>query len=214
MSALASGMDAALAADRATIFGAVEIVLPGKTIRLLDGAGAVSFGGSVFTGDDPIYGVLGAITDLTDGTGDEVPAISLTLLPPNDTAAATLAAATMQGAAVKLWLGVLDPATGLVVPDPYLAFLGEVDVPTIKSGSSGREVDYEIVSVMERLFEDDEGTRLADGFHQSIWPGETGLAAVTGIEQPVYWGVDPPPGAVVGGSSGGGRSSFNRSAYL
>jgi hypothetical protein len=203
VTALSAGLDAALAADRALIFGAVEILLPGASIRLLDGSGTVTIGGNVYSGQDATFGTLSAVSPLSDGSGDQSPAINLSIIPPGNAAAATLASAAMQGSLVSLYLGAIDPATGLVIPDPYLVFLGEVDVPILRSGKDGRTLEYEVVSVMERLFSDDEGQRLADGFHQSVWPGETGFFDVTGIENTIYWGVDPPPNSVVYSSGNG-----------
>src|SRR3546814_3659172 len=74
----------------------------------------------------------------------------------------------MQGSAVALWLAAVDRASGLVYADPELLFLGELDVPTLKSGPSGRSLEYEVVSVFERLFDNDEGARLVPAFHKSI----------------------------------------------
>ena len=74
---------------------------------------------------------------------------------------------------------VIDPATGQVVPDPYMLFAGELDVPTIKWGQNTRRLEYRITSVFERFFQVDEGLRLAPTFHRSVWPGEAGLDAVS-----------------------------------
>lgn len=203
MSALTPQMDAALAQAAPTWFGAVRIDLPGHTLRLLDGAGFAAFDGATYQGRDPIYGVLAAIDEISDGTGDAAPAIELTLHPASDAAAADLASAEMQGAPVSIFVGVIDRATGQVVPSPELLFVGELDVPTLRSTRNGRSLDLEVVSTFERFFADDEGARLADGFHRSVWPGEAGLAFVTGVEKTVYWGVDAPPSAVVTGRAGG-----------
>jgi hypothetical protein len=201
MSALAPALAAALAAPSPTVFGAVEIALPGYDLRLLDGAGTVSFGGRTFVGRDPVYGTLAAIEDIGDGLADEAPAVGITLLPASDAAAASLAAPTMQGSPVAIWIGAIDRATGAVIPDPYPLFLGELDVPTLRSGANSRSLDYEVVSVAERFFDDDEGARLADGFHRSVWPGEAGFAFVTGVAETVYWGMDAPPSAIVAGAA-------------
>ncbi|MDF1506492.1 hypothetical protein PYV61_26290, partial [Roseisolibacter sp. H3M3-2] len=46
----------------------------------------------------------------------------------------------------------------------------------------------------------DEGAGLSDTFHTSIWPGETGLSGVTGVDQQIYWGVaSPTPSIFYGG---------------
>jgi hypothetical protein len=214
MTELTPALDAALSADRPLVFGALELDLPGGAARFLDGAGEISFAGRTFVGTDPTFGTIAAIDAITDGGSDEAPGLGLTLLPPNDTAAAVLAGATVQGATATVWIGAIDSATGIPVPDPYLAFLGEVDVATIRAGENGRSVDYDLVSMSERFFDADEGFRLNQSFHQSVWPGETGFFDVTGIEQTIYWGVAPPPGVVSaggsssrgsGGSAGGGE---------
>jgi hypothetical protein len=201
VTSLTAALDTAFSADRVPIFGAVSIALPGYTLRLLDGSGALTFAGGTFVGDDPTYGVLAAVSEIADGASDEAPAVSITILPPNDTAAATLAAPAMQGALVQIYAGSWNIDTGAVIADPVLLFIGEVDVPTLSSGADGRTLEYEVTSISERLFAGDEGLRLSDGFHRSVWPGELGLANVSGVEQTIYWGTQPPPGTVQPGSS-------------
>lgn len=203
MSELTPALDAALAADRPLVFGALELDLPGGAARFLDGAGEISFAGRTFFGTDPSFGTIAAIDAIDDGGTDEAPGLGVTLLPPNDTAAAVLAGAAVQGSTATIWIGAIDSFTGIPIPDPYLVFLGEIDVATISADETGRSVDYDLVSMSERFFDTDEGFRLNAAFHQSVWPGETGFFDVTGIEQTIYWGVAPPPGAVTTGGGGG-----------
>ncbi|MFC3711257.1 hypothetical protein ACFOMD_01660 [Sphingoaurantiacus capsulatus] len=200
---LSPQLEAALSGPSPTWFGALKIELPGHILRLLDGAGFVDFDGGTFVGRDPVYGVLAAIEEIGDGVGDEAPAIGITLHPASDASAAALAAPGMQGSRVSLFVGAVDRATGLVVPDPELVFVGELDVPTLRSTRNGRSLDFDVVSTFERFFDDDEGARLSDGFHQSVWPGELGLAHVTGVEKTVYWGMDAPPDAKAKASAAG-----------
>ncbi|MGI4880962.1 MAG: hypothetical protein ACRYG4_26165 [Janthinobacterium lividum] len=196
---------AALSAGSALLFGAVEVDLPGYTLRLLDGAATLVIGGNVFTASDPIYGAISALHDLADGAGDEAPSYSIDFLPPSDTAAATLASAAMQGSAVKFYLGAVDRVTGLVIPDPEVIVLAELDVPTLTWDATSRLLTWTVTSVFERFFDVEEGQRLSDSFHQYVWPGELGLQFVTGVTQPVYWGLAAP--SVVAVSIGGSRSS-------
>lgn len=202
MSALTPAMDTALAADNPIIFGALQIDLPGYALCLLDGAGQLAFNSQTFVGRDSTFGVLSAIDSLDDGFGDTAPAISITLLPSTDAAAATLADAAMQGSRVRLWIGAVTRATGAVIADPLLLFDGELDQPVLTLGQGKRVLEYECVSSMERLFDGDEGFRLSDANHQRIWPGETGLANMTGLTRKVYWGVAGPTGAASGNSPG------------
>lgn len=193
MSQFTPAVDAALAAPVATIFGALQIELPDYTLRLLSGPAALKGAPwSSFVGRDPTFGIWAAVADIRDGGGDEAPRISITLFPASDAAAATLAAPNMQGSKVSIWLGVVNPLTGEPIPDPALIFLGSLDVPRLVSGTGSRQLEYEVASVFEWMFDEEEGRRLADTFHQSIWPGELGFAFVTGVVDQVYWGRQAP----------------------
>jgi hypothetical protein len=198
-------LTAALDAVSHTIFGCVEILLPGYNLRLLDGAGQITFGGKTFYGHDATFGTLAACEQIDDGAGDEAPALQLTFHPASDAAAATLAAPTMQGSLATVWLGALDITTGLVVPDPEIVFIGELDVPRLIAGEGKRSLELELVSASERFFADDEGARLSDTFHKYLFPGELGLAFTTGVEEQIYWGSEAPAGGVSYGGGGSGR---------
>src|SRR3546814_5312887 len=96
---------------------------------------------------------------------------------------ATLCNPNMQGSQVSIFVGAVDPTSGLIIGQPEVKFLGEIDVPSLTIGEGGqRSLSYTAVSVFERLFETDEGARAQDAWHQSIWPGEQGLEFMTGTE--------------------------------
>ena len=158
--------------------------------------------GRTFTGKDGTFGTISAVETISDGFGDSAPAVSITFLPASDAAAADLAAPTMQGSPVYIYAGAVNPVTGAVIPDPHLLALMELDVPTLHKETNSRSLEYECVSVFERLFETDEGARLAPGFHKSIWPGELALDEITGVTQTIFWGVEGAnaTGAVTVGS--------------
>ena len=211
MTGLTPALDAALSADKPIIFGAVEINLPGYDIRLLDGSGIVAFGGHAYTGLDPTYGVLAAIDSLSDGVGDEAPGLNITLQPATDAAVADLASPEMQGSRVRLWLGAIDRPTGAAITSPFLLFDGQLDVPTLKVGLRTRDLEYECVSSFEQFFFNEEGTRLSDSFHESIWPGELGFTNMTGITRTIYWGVAAPAGTI---SYAGSGVAYGGTGYL
>lgn len=206
MSALTPAMQAALAdGQRPFIAGLIRIDLPGYTLRLADG-GHVVWGGESYVGRDARFGTIASVGGFEDGIGDQAPSLTLELYPATTVAAADLSAPAMQGSRVRMWLAVIDPATGAPVPDPYQVFSGEVDQTVLIAGRGDRRVRFEIASGFERFFEAEEGARLSDAFHQSIWPGETGLANVTGVQKRVYWGAEAPPPSArgYGGAPGGG----------
>lgn len=196
--ALAPAVNAELQKPVVTLFGCIELVLPHATVRLIDGSGFVAFGGRTFEALDPVYGTIESIDTFSDGVDDEDPTLSVTMLPPSNTGAAMLADPTAQGGQISLWVGVLNPITGLPIADPTLRFLGEIDTPTLVVDRNTRKLKLEVVSVFERFFSDDEGVRLTDAWHQSIWPGETGLAGVTTVQRKLPWGGTAPlPSATV-----------------
>jgi hypothetical protein len=192
MSVLAPGLAAELEKDVATIFGAVEINFTGADVRLLDGSAQLTFGGNLFSGEHATFGSLSSIEDFEDGTGDEAPGLVVTLIPNVGAAAADISNAGMQGARVRLWIGAVNETTGAVIAEPYLLFNGEIDIPTLRLSDNDRSVEYACVGGMEKLFEAEEGIRLAPAFHQVVWPGETGLNHVTGIQDNFYWGQNTP----------------------
>lgn len=200
MSSLTPGMDAALAADHVLATVLIEVNLPAvgdwpaHDIRILFGSGVIGWGEKIFTGEDSIFGTLGSIDAVEDGAGDQAPVLGFTMFPPGNAAAAQLASAGYQGAPVRIWLAALSPTTGLLIPDPDLLFSGVLDQPTLKVDRASREVDFECTSDFDLLLADDEGSRLSDAFHQSIWPGETGFANITGTENTIYWGTAAPQG--------------------
>lgn len=208
MTGLTPALDAELRGPSPTVFGAVAIDLPSASINLLDGSGALSFAGRTFVGEDATFGVLSDVQNLTDGAGDSAPAFSMSLIPSGDASAGVLAAPDMQGSPVYVWIGAVNTATGQPVPDPYLVFAGELDVPTLDADETGRVLTYEVVSVLERLFEDDESARLSPGHHRSIFPNEAGMDFVTGVAETVYWGVQAPPSNITTIPSGLGGLAY------
>lgn len=179
------------------MFVAVEVQLASGFLRLIDGSGRVTFNGNSFVGEDPTYGVLESVEAITDGLGDEAPALRLGINPKTAAAAAALAGQDMQGRSVMMWVGALDPVTATPKAPPLLLFWGEVDQGVVLVGLGTRRLNLECVSVWERLFEDAEGVRLTNAYHQSAWPGELGFEFVTGVARQLPWGADTPRPNVV-----------------
>lgn len=188
MAELSLQLAAALRGDRPLLVGLVEINLPGYDLLLLDGAAQIMIGGRKFVGRDDRYGVLDTIKGLADSMGDKAPAITLGLIPPGTASLAALLDHGVQGSPVTISVGCVNMQTGAIVPDPYVLFVGELDVPTPKWSTNDRRLDFKVTSIAERLFATEEGRRCSDAFHQKVWPGELGMAFVTDVETTVPWG--------------------------
>jgi hypothetical protein len=178
------------------LFVAVEIELDSGFLRLIDGSGAVTFAGRTFTGLDPEFGVLAGIDAITDGFGSTAPSLNIVVNPPTADAAAILAGEDMQGKSVAIWLGLLTPGAGVVQP-PLLVFSGEVDQGVLSVGLGTRSLALACVSIWELMFDDNQGVRLTNAYHQAAWPGELGLEYVTAVTRQLPWGADTPRPQVV-----------------
>lgn len=189
-----STLKTALQADAPTIWHAVELVYPDFTLRLCD-AGFVTIGGHDFAAEDATYGVLGGVETFRDGGQDVASTATIRLLPPTAEAMRALTAKAGQMSKVKVYTGAVDPATGLAVGTPEEPFVGYVDFGAENIGPDGWSVTLECITGEDRALDTGEGHRLSDPHHQAVWPGEKGLAFVTSVAQPVWWGVRPPAGS-------------------
>lgn len=190
----------------------LEITLADDTIvRVMDGSIAdVAFSSMTFTRQHGTYGTLVVPESFTDGVGAEAPHLAFGILPPSNAAAAALAAAAMQGCAVRFWLGIVDEATGAIVGTPDLQFTGYVDVPTILVGRD-RIVRFDAFTDFELFFEQDEGRGLNPGSHKDAYPTELAFDFVMLNQRRLGWGTGLPRPDVItdtqvqaGGSFGGG----------
>ncbi len=186
----------------------IEIDMPGYTLRHIVGGGELMWGDRRFLSYDPRFGTLTDAGPIQDGIADEAPEWSLSFAPPSSVAVSVLTAADVQGSPLRAWLAAVNRATGQVVPDPIQLFEGELDAANLTVGKGSRTIEWRAVSALERFHDTERGARLSDAWHQTVWPGETGCANMSGIEKTSYWGVEKVPGGVTYGTGGGGGSSY------
>lgn len=189
--ALNPGMATGLLARFVRSFVAVKIDLPTGTIRLLDASGVVTFSAGTFTGSDPIGGTLKSISVLSESMATEAPRFQIGLFPDSPGAIADLCAVNAQGSEVTVYAGIVDDATGAVLGVPEVIMHGMTDVPRLLVSPLQRYVEIDCGTVFDRMFSKSEGGRWIDGEHQSIWPGEDGLAHVAKAGDYPLWGTEP-----------------------
>lgn len=181
--------------------GLVQIDLPERTLRYCDG-GFFEFGGEAFRSSDATFGTIGSLAAMSEGVGDVVPALQMTLLPAGNAAAADLSKPGHQTSRVRFWIAEFDVDTG-VIGSAEVMFDGQIDQTILTVGKGTKTLDVSVVSLAERLFEGNIGNTLNPTWHKSVWPGETGHDNATGLSKPIAWGVESPRR---GGSGGGGGS--------
>ncbi|MFZ4605149.1 MAG: hypothetical protein ACOYM5_02725 [Caulobacter sp.] len=172
---LTTGAETSLNGDGAIMAVLVEIVLPDKTLRLLDGPGVLTFGGQTFSGDDADYGSIADLGAVEDGQLSEAARWSVFLTPKGDAALALLLDPAVQNSAVTGWEVSIDPVTGQPVVEPDPMFVGFIDVPTLSFEDDGPQVELDCYGYLERFFAQNEGARLTSAHHQRSYPSDLGF---------------------------------------
>jgi hypothetical protein len=178
------------------LIGLCKIELPTGDVRLCDG-GFIEFDSEVYRSSDALLGTIASIQAMGEGTGPEVPAMEMTLMPPEDTSPSELAQPGWQTSRARFWVGEYDPEAGTLIGDPDLVFDGQLDQASLSVGMV-RELALTVVSLAERLFERNTGNALTSAWHKSIWPGELGHDNATGLAVQVAWGAASPTGTTTG----------------
>lgn len=196
--ALDPTLDTALQSPVLRVFHAVQIILPSGNLNLIDGSGFVSFDvfgtTTTFIAKDAVYGTLSTIGQIEESIATSSPTCKITILPPTPDAIGNLSDPTYQGSLVFVWFGVVDEATGATVGLPALIWTGRLDVAVTTEAQASRGTELTTISAFDRLFIVAEGAVLNDSFHQSIWPGETGLLwNIAALAEPTWGGSAPSP---------------------
>lgn len=182
-------MDAALSAERRKAVSLrcilVRIAAPTGPICWTDGGIAPYDSGSgveVYWGEHPTYGLLSSVGGLTNGIGDQTTRPSLTILPKDPAATATLGSPLIQGSKVQIWSGAINRSTGLLVGAPKLEFIGKVDQPAVSAGTQF-SMTMQLITDGALQKEANADYRQNHAAHIRVWPGENGFANVANAVQ-------------------------------
>lgn len=189
MTILSPALDAELSKDRVLFFEALQLDLASGSAKLLNGPIGLQAPFAGFVAHDLDFGTIASVDEVEDGTGDDAPGFTFALNPPSFDRALAMSEESDQGAKVRFWIGCVNPDTGAIVGDALLLINAEMDVPTLNIGPGELSIEYDAVSGMERYFDTEEGITLSPTSHKQYWPDELGLDFVTGVTEPVYWGL-------------------------
>jgi hypothetical protein len=187
--------------------GLLKIELPEDTIRFSDG-GFISYLGETYRSSDATFGTIGGLQTMSEGVGDVVPAVVVTILPPTTEGAALLSAPGNQTARARFIVVEYNVETGNVISG-NVEFDGQIDQSILQTGFDKKEVSLTVVSLAEKLFERNTGNTMNPSWHKYVHPGERGHDNATALGRTIAWGVEQPPSAFFnsggsGGGSGGG----------
>ena len=189
-----------------TTFTAVRFDLPGSpaiVVRLCSG-GVVSFDSQAFASLDATWGTLDRVEVISDGVETSRTSARVGFLIPDDDALAAILNIDAQGAPIKVWQGAINRATGAALGDTAeLLFEGVIDTGSLVEDDTTRQAIITCTTRSEYQQYAGEEWRISDAFHQSIWPGELGLAYYNRPDR-VFWRTEAPRGVISGGGGGGG----------
>ena len=175
-----------------TTFTAVSIALSGGTIYLVSGGADITISSQLYTAAHSTYGVLDNVEVISDGIDGQTTRATITMLPPTSGAISALAAVGEQGAAVYVYQGAVNTATGASIGTVETLFRGELDYPALSVNAGAYRLTLECGTEEARLLERNEERKLVDSFHQACFSGELGLEKVTALVRKVYWRAKEP----------------------
>jgi hypothetical protein len=186
--------------NRIALTGLMKIELPDRTLRFCDG-GFFIYEGETYRSDDDVFGTIGRLQTMAESVGDIVPAVVVTLLPPDTTAASEISQPGNQTSRARIIIAEYDADTG-VISSGNTEFDGQLDQTILSVGTGSKQLTASIVSLAERLFERNIGNTMNPTWHKSNFPGERGHDNATGLGRPVAWGTEAPPSVRASGGSG------------
>lgn len=180
----------------------VDLTFKDGTIHIFTGLGTLSWNGNTYTGSGQLV-KLGPIAEDTAVQAQGLE-IQITGVPSNLLAEGLNQCA--QGNPVNAYFGFLD-ASGNVIADPYLAFSGRMDVPTIDEGSETATIT---LTAENRLIDLDR-PRLRNFTEQDQildYPSDTGFTFVPNLQQlNLIWGKGSSVPLNMAGGGGGATES-------
>lgn len=176
--------------------GLIKLELPGRDPVLLCDGAFVPWNGETYLSDHPVFGTVAGFAALTEGVGDELPAGSITFLPPKVTAAIELSRPGYQGARLRMWLAEIDKATGKPIGEPEEMADWLTDKTVLKRASNARALEMVCVTQSQRLLVRNDGNAMSPTSHQRVFAGERGHDNAVGMDITVAWGVKAPPRGV------------------
>lgn len=193
-----------------TTFTAVSIALSGGTIYLVSGGADITISAQLYSAEYATYGVLGNVDLINDGIDGQTTRAAITLLPPSSAAIADLIAPDEQDAAVYVYQGAVNTATGASIGTVETLFRGELDYPSLSISEAGYALTLECGTEEARLLERNEERKLVDSFHQACFPDERGLEKVTALVRKVYWRASSPASSAASFNGKGISNVINR----
>lgn len=168
----------------------VELDFASGFIRMWNGIGPIDWDGKTWTGGGELLGV----SSVEETTAIEATSVSLTLSGVPSALVAVAYGDFSQGRPVRVWLGMVEVASGAIISDPVQIFAGRMDV--IGDQDSGETASITVTAesnladlnrIRARYFTDQD--------QQRLFESDRSLRYMSSLQnRPVYWGTDEKVG--------------------
>lgn len=180
---LTAGALAQTTADTMTPILLAELEFPSGFVRVWSGYGNLIWNGNTFIGT----GLLGNISPIEETSEIRASGIKLSLSGIPSSLLAVALGEVRQGRSVKVWIAFLD-ALNAIIPDPYLAFSGRMDVPEILESGETSTISLSAESRLIDL-EKPRERRYTDQDQRIRYPDDRGFEFVPSIQEAdIRWG--------------------------
>ncbi len=145
-------------------------------VRFWSGLGMLTWDGREWVGAGKLIG----ISAVEENTEVVASGITVTLEGVDPALVSVAIGEARQNMPGRIWVGFMD-ATGAIVADPYLAFRGRLDVPSISDSADGVTIGITYENVLGDLLRRRE-IRFTDEAQKALHPDDRGFEFVTTIQ--------------------------------
>lgn len=175
-------VEAAMSASPYIMARFVSFFFADVTVRLWTGVGPFVLGLETYTG----MGDLGSIAPISDKSDLSAQRIQITISGLDPINMAELRDYMHQGTPVEIYEAQLTQDLE-VVPDPYLIFVGEVDVMGAALGET-MTISAQIDNFLSFIFRGPDGHRETAADQIALFPGDLGLNYCASVITDIPWG--------------------------
>lgn len=148
----------------------------GGTVRFWTGVGLLQWASKDWTGAGSLIG----ISDIEENTEIVASGVTVSLAGVDPALVSAVIGEARQNMPGRIWVGFLD-ANGAVIPSPYLAFRGRLDVPAIADSADGCTINITYENVLGDLLRPRE-IRFTEEAQKQLYPTDRGFEYVTSIQ--------------------------------
>jgi hypothetical protein len=163
----------------------VEVHMLSGPVYVWSGVGSIGWAGKPWQG----VGQFGMISSIEEGANVQARGIELSLSGFDPTLLSDIMTDYQQGLPALVYLGLFDPATNSLIPDPITCFSGRTDQPTITVSGETAGITIACETRLVEMNTTASFRRYTNEDQQIDFPGDLAFGSMNSIQaQTLYWG--------------------------